>query len=102
MAIDEQKIIKHGSAIAVPVFNRDNEEPAACIGVMRPSVKLTRARLEALAFRMREVNGAFRVPLVVRAYHSEKSAGRHLVTFDPKYRSRTPSSICSRDASMHQ
>lgn len=58
IAIDEQEIIEHASAIAVPVFNRDNEEPAACIAVMGPSVRLTRARLEALAPRMREVGGA--------------------------------------------
>ncbi len=55
VAIDEEEMTEHASAIAVPIFNRGVHEPAACVAVMGPSVRLTRARLEALMPRMRNV-----------------------------------------------
>ena len=55
VAIDEQEMTEHASAIAVPVFDRGDDEPVACIAVMGPSARLTRTRLDALAPRMRDV-----------------------------------------------
>lgn len=55
VAIDEQEMTEHASAIAVPIFGRGDDEPAASIAVMGPSARLTRERLEALAPRMREI-----------------------------------------------
>jgi DNA-binding IclR family transcriptional regulator len=55
VCIEEQEMTEYASAIAGPIFGRSGEEPAACIAVMGPSVRLTRARLEALAPRMREI-----------------------------------------------